>query len=321
MSAAFLSGPVTVRAPATSANLGPGFDALGLALELRDEITAQVTSDGLRVEVRGEGAADVPTDTSHLVVRAMYAAFDELGARPPGIALRCTNAIPHARGLGSSAAAIIGGILAARALVAGGADVLPDDAVLRLATRVEGHPDNVAACLLGGLTVAWTDDAGGRAVRVPTLSEIRPLVLIAPTPSSTAHVRGLLPPTVRHAEAAFAAGRSALLVVALSAAPDVLLAATEDSLHQHYRAPAMPDTATLVERLRGSGLPAVVSGAGPAVLVLARDEVEIEAALALVPPGWRAEPLPVATEGATVRTEEDGNTPGPTGVAAGGASV
>jgi homoserine kinase len=321
MTTAFLSGPVRVRAPATSANLGPGFDALGLALELRDELTAEITSEGLRVEVVGEGAADVATDASHLVVRAMYAAFDELGARPPGLALRCTNAIPHARGLGSSAAAIVGGILAARTLVAGGSDSLPDDAVLRLASGVEGHPDNVAACLLGGLTVAWTDEDGGRAVRVPTVSAIRPLVLIAPTPSSTEHMRGLLPPTVRHAEAAFAAGRSALLVAALSGAPQALFPATQDCLHQHYRAPAMPDTAALVERLRASGLAAVVSGAGPSVLILARDEVELEAVPDLVPPGWRPELLSVATEGATVRTQQDGNTPGPTGVAAGGASV
>jgi homoserine kinase len=311
---------VRVSVPATSANLGPGFDALGLALELRDEVTASVTTEGLRVDVVGEGADDVPTDESHLVVRAMYAAFDECGARPPGIALHCANVIPHARGLGSSAAAIVAGILTARALVADGADTLPDDAVLRLASRLEGHPDNVAACLLGGFTIAWTEDGAGRAVRVPTV-DIRPLALIAPAQSSTAHVRGLLPPTVRHAEAAFAAGRSALLVAALTGAPDVLLAATEDCLHQHYRAPAMPDTAALVQRLRAAGLAAVVSGAGPAVLVLTRDQVEIEAALALVPPGWRAESLAVAEEGATVSTEVDGNTPGPPGVAADGPSV
>jgi homoserine kinase len=296
MSAAFLRGSVRVRVPATSANLGPGFDALGLALELRDEITARVTSDGLQVDVLGEGAHDVPSDASHLVVRAMHAAFDELGARPPGIALSCTNAIPHARGLGSSAAAIVAGVLAARALVDDGARRMPDDAALRLACRIEGHPDNVAACLLGGLTIAWTDDGAARALRVPTTG-IRPLALIPSAQSSTAHVRGLLPPTVRHAEAAFAAGRSALLVAALSGAPDVLLAATEDSLHQHYRAPAMPETADLVQRLRGSGLAAVVSGAGPTVLVLARDDAEVEQAVAAVPDRWRPSVLSVAPRG------------------------
>ena len=312
---------VRVRVPATSANLGPGFDALGLALELRDEVTARVTEGGLRIEVVGEGATDVPNDESHLVVRAMHAAFDELGARPGGISLHCVNAIPHGRGLGSSAAAIVAGILAARALAADGADALPDDAVLRLASRIEGHPDNVAACLLGGLTVAWTEDDTARAVRVDALAAIRPLALIAPTPSSTAHVRGLLPPTVRHADAAFAAGRSALLVAALTGAPDALLAATEDRLHQHYRAPAMPDTAALVEQLRASGLAAVVSGAGPTVLVLARDDVEVEAAVALAPPGWSSVPLTVAAEGATVSVDLDGNTPGTAGVAGSAPSV
>lgn len=308
-----MTGTVRVRAPATSANLGPGFDALGLALELRDEITAGVTDAGLDVTVVGEGADDVATDEANLVIRAMHAAFDELGITVAGLAVRCENRIPHGRGLGSSAAAIVGGILAARALVADGADALPADAVLALATRLEGHPDNIAACLLGGLTVAWTDEDATHAVGVPIVSTVTPLVLIAPTPSSTAHVRGLLPPTVRHAEAAFTAGRSALLVAALTGSPGALFAATEDCLHQQYRAPAMPETAALVARLRESGLPAVVSGAGPTVLVLARDDVEIEAALAQRPPGWRAEPLAVAAEGAAV---DGGNTPGRPGVAA-----
>lgn len=304
---------VRVRVPATSANLGPGFDALGLALELYDEVSAELTDSGLRVEVSGEGAEDVPTDESHLVVRAMRATFAELGTRPDGIALRCTNRIPHGRGLGSSAAAIVAGVLAARALAGAATD---DAAVLRLASRIEGHPDNVAACLLGGLTVAWTEPDGSRAVRLPTVPSIRPLALIAPTPSSTEHVRGLLPPIVRHEQAAFAAGRAALLVAALSGAGDVLFAATEDTLHQQYRAPAMPDTAALVARLREMGLAAVVSGAGPTVLVLARDELETEAALAATPPAWRALPLAVAARGA-----EAGNTPEPPGVAADGASV
>ena len=162
----FRQDAVRVRPPATCANLGPGFDALGLALTLHDDVTARVTDEALRIEVTGMGAGDVARDETHLVVRAMLATFDELGGRPPGLALHCVNRIPHGRGLGSSAAAIVGGVLAARALVADGTAALPDQDVLALATRLEGHPDNVAACLYGGLTVAWTEAGSGRAVRL-----------------------------------------------------------------------------------------------------------------------------------------------------------
>ncbi len=147
--------PAVVRAPATSANLGPGFDAFGLALGLYDQVEARVTGGGLAVQVLGEGDETAGTGERHLVVRAMRAAFDAMGGQPAGLALRCTNGIPHGRGLGSSAAAVVSGILAARALVADGTDQLPDAGVLRLAVDLEGHPDNVAACLAGGLTVAW----------------------------------------------------------------------------------------------------------------------------------------------------------------------
>ncbi len=148
--------PVVVRAPASSANLGPGFDALGLALSLHDVAVARVTGGGLDIEVSGEGGETAAAGEAHLVVQAMRAAFDVLGGQPPGLGLRSLNAIPHGRGLGSSAAAIVTGILAARGLARDGADLLPDDAVLALAARLEGHPDNVAACLHGGLTISWT---------------------------------------------------------------------------------------------------------------------------------------------------------------------
>ena len=147
--------PAVVRAPATSANLGPGFDAFGLALGLHDQVEARVTGGGLAVQVLGEGEETAGAGERHLVVRAMRAAFDAMGGQPAGLVLRCTNGIPHGRGLGSSAAAVVSGILAARALVADGTDRLPDTGVLRLAVDLEGHPDNVAACLAGGLTVAW----------------------------------------------------------------------------------------------------------------------------------------------------------------------
>ena len=269
--------PVRVRVPATSANLGPGFDTLGLALRLHDEVEARVTPAGLTIEVSGEGADDVlDAGEKHLVVRAMRVAFDDLNvAQPPGLALRCVNRIPHGRGLGSSAAAIVAGILAARALVPSGPAILPDEGLLGLATEMEGHPDNVAACLGGGLTIAWTEDGQPRMARLEPLASVSPVICVGPAPVRTEVARRLLPGLVPHAEAAANAGRSALLVAALTQLPaetGALLAATRDWLHQDYRAGAMPETAALVGRLRAAGIPAVVSGAGPSVLALLSDQ-------------------------------------------------
>jgi len=258
---------LTVRVPATSANLGPGFDALGLALARYDDVQAAVTPGGLAIEVSGEGEHTSGAGEDHLVVRAMRAAFAAAGRQPPGLGLRCVNRIPHGRGLGSSAAAIVAGVVAANALLTcGGAPGLADDELYALAAGIEGHPDNVAACLAGGLTIAWLQDGVPRLVRLSPLPEIAPVVCIAPGALATARARRALPETVTHADAAANAGRSALLVAALTADPSVLLAATEDLLHQPYRAPVMPATADLVGRLRGAGIPAVVSGAGPSVL-------------------------------------------------------
>jgi len=284
---------VRVRAPATSANLGPGFDALGLALTLHDEVDAWIRPAGLSIEISGEGADLAEAGEAHLVVRAMRAAFAVTGTQPPGIGLRCVNRIPHGRGLGSSAAAIVAGILAARALAGAegqpgdGAEsglamgALPDDAVFRLATGLEGHPDNVAACLGGGLTIAWAVSGRPHMVRLEPLASICPVICIAPAPIRTEVARRLLPDLVPHKDAAANAGRSALLVAALTQLPaaaspgtgspdeaGVLFDATRDWLHQDYRSAAMPETDALVRRLRGKGIPAVVSGAGPSVLAL-----------------------------------------------------
>jgi len=293
---------VLVRVPATSANLGPGFDTLGLALTLYDEVSVRVIPSGLTIGVRGEGAADVAEAAeAHLVVRAMRAAFEDLGAgQPPGLALRCVNRIPHGRGLGSSAAAIVAGVLAARALADAGvsaAEALP------LANELEGHPDNVAPCLFGGLTIAWLNDGMPRAVRLQPAEEITPVAIIAPAPVSTELARGLLPGHVPHSDAARNAGRAALLIAALTTRPEVLFDATEDWLHQDYRAPAMRATHELVSRLRAAGLPAVVSGAGPSVLTLltsghGRDRLDSIAKETGIE--WRVSPLDVERQGASV---------------------
>jgi homoserine kinase len=296
MALTFATEPVSVSTPATSANLGPGFDALGLALTLYDDLTARVTGDGYVVTVRGEGAGALPADDSHLVVRAMLATFDEFGERPAGVAVECLNRIPQARGLGSSSAAIVGGVQLARGLVKDGLRLIDDEAALRIAARLEGHPDNVAPCLFGGFTIAWTEGPGARSVRLSASDLVHPTVYVPQERGLTATARAALPSAVPHADAAFNAGRAALLTHALTADPSLLFAATEDRLHQGYRAEAMPGTASLVAALRSVGVAAVVSGAGPTVLALTEVPADFH-------PGsqWRAESLGVDVTGALVK--------------------
>lgn len=300
----FVTAPVRVQTPATSANLGPGFDSLGLALDLHDEVTAQVSAGGTSVTVTGEGAGELPEDERHLIVATALATFDRLGGRPPGLALRCHNRIPHARGLGSSSAAIVAGVLLARALVVDGAQRMPEAAALRLAAELEGHPDNVAPCLLGGFTIAWVERSGARAVRLAPAPSVRPMVFIPGERALTAHARAALPATVPHRDAAFNASRAALLVHALTTDPSLLLAATEDRLHQEYRAPAMPATAALVEKLREAGLAAMVSGAGPTVLALLTTAEQRVRATELIGEDWCGMSLAITTEGGRILIPE-----------------
>lgn len=285
----FVDAPVTVRVPASSANLGPGFDALGLALALHDELTAEVLPAGLEINVSGQGSNGVPLDDTHLVVQAMNAAFDLMAERPAGLRLTCTNAIPHGRGLGSSAAAIVGGIALARALVVGGDKLLDDASAFQLAVDLEGHPDNVAAAFFGGLTIAWVDGAAAAVERLDTSVDVT--VFVPPSAVSTEKARGLLPETVPHRDAAFNAGRAALLIAALTGAPHRLISATEDRLHQSYRAEAMPESYKLLRRLRVEGIPAIISGAGPTVLAFAQGIAE------LVPNGWDVHELGIDQTG------------------------
>jgi homoserine kinase len=284
---------VRVRVPASTANLGPGFDALGLALALYDEVEVALAPSGLRVEVHGEGAGQVPTDEKHLVVRALRAACARCGYRADGLVLRCHNRIPHSRGLGSSAAAAVAGVLAGYAL----AGMQPDEAALDLAAGFDGHADNAGASLLGGLVISWRDRQGFRAARLEPHPDLAPVLLVPELTSSTEKTRGLLPAKVAHADAAFTAGRAALAVYALTAAPHLLLAATEDRLHQTYRRAAYPATGRLVDTLRAAGVPAAVSGAGPAVLALpGRDQLPAVVDTS----GFTCLQLDVARDGATV---------------------
>jgi homoserine kinase len=304
------SDRVSVRVPATSANLGPAFDCAGLALTLHDVVDVELTGSGLVVDVAGVGAGELPTDESHLVVRAFRAACDELGWNPPGVRFAARNGIPQGRGLGSSAAAVVAGIQAAWALCPD-VEVTDGNAVLRLAAGMEGHPDNVAACFLGGFTLTWTDDRGWPVGdSLPVHEEVLPVVLVPDATLSTSVARGLLPDVVPHADAAFNAGRAALLVHAMTQEPAMLSEATEDRLHQQQRRAAMPESLALVDRLRAAGHAAVVSGAGPSVLVLSRrmhgDPPDPAGAARarevglLAPDGWRVLPLGVDDRGVRV---------------------
>lgn len=295
---------VTVKVPATTANLGPGFDTLGLALSLYDTLTVSVRPEpGATVQVFGVGEGEVPTDESNLVVRAIAHTFASVGQELPGLNLVAHNSIPHGRGLGSSGAAIVSGIMAAKGLLEGIVE-FDSGALLALATELEGHPDNVAPALFGGLTIAWTTDAGPQHKKLIVHRGVSPLIAVPQGTMSTELARSLRPISVPHEDAIFNVSRSALLIAALIQSPELLLAATEDRLHQSYRASAMPDTDSLITELRAEGHAAVVSGAGPSILVLCSDPAERLVAAELVAQHdgtpWHSLLLAVDFKGATV---------------------
>ncbi|MDF2575031.1 MAG: homoserine kinase [Agromyces sp.] len=299
---------VHVKVPATSANLGPGFDTLGLALAQYDELDVEaIDAADHHIEVHGVGEGEVPLDASHLVVRAIAHTFARAGVPMPKLRLVAHNSIPHGRGLGSSGAAIVAGVMAAKGLLEGVVEFNPDE-LLDLATELEGHPDNVAPALFGGLTIAWVTPEGPRHKKLIVHRGVSPLVLVPEHEMSTALARSLQPESVPHEDAVFNVSRSALLIAALIQSPELLLAATEDKLHQHYRAQAMPETDRLIRVLRAAGHPAVVSGAGPSILVLASDPSERADAIRLVEESadtaWQALPLAVDFLGATVTGAE-----------------
>ena len=287
-----------ISVPATSANIGPGFDCLGIALELRDRYAAQILYDAtFDVDVSGEGADEVKKDGKNLVIRSMMAGFEFMGNKPKGIALRSLNVIPHGRGLGSSASAIVGGLALARSLVLTGEQYMSDEDLITLATELEGHPDNVAAAFYGGATIAWSEKDVGRAVNLKVDPRIKAMLLVPENQVPTAKARKLLPETISHHDAVLNSTNTALLVHALAERPDLLLTATADFLHQNYRAEAMPKSIALIEKLRGAGVAAVLSGAGPSVMILyAGDESEIDQIPSLAS-GFTAMKLAIAKNG------------------------
>ncbi len=298
---------VEVRVPASSANLGPGFDSIGCALGVWDTARVSVTaSPGLVVTVAGEGAGSVPLDGTHLVHRAMHVAWGELGVQPPqGLRMDCTNEVPHGRGMGSSATAIVTGIVAAQALadVSDGASGEDVDLTFAnsLASRLEGHPDNASASVHGGFTLSWSDDeqASTTTVHLPVHPDVVPVVFAPEVQLSTAKARSVLPQQVRLADAAANSARAALLAHAVGFAPQHLLAATREWLHQEARRPSYAASMALVDRLRADGHAAVISGAGPSVLVLAVRE-HVDAVRAHGEDGWRVLTPGIPDRGARV---------------------
>ncbi|QXB18204.1 homoserine kinase [Corynebacterium coyleae] len=267
-----------VKVPGSSANLGPGFDTLGLALSIYDTLEVEVIESGLEVEIFGEGADDLPRDSSNLIVKAINSGLIAADVRAPGLRVVCHNQIPQSRGLGSSAAAAAAGVVAANTLAG---SPLDEDTVVQLSSEFEGHPDNAGASVLGGAVVSWTDipvdgrsKPSYRAVRIPVDESIKAVALVPDFHASTNAVRKVLPSHVTHTDARFNVSRTAVMVAALQHHPNLLFEGTRDRLHQPYRADVLPVTAEWVNRLRNRGYAAYLSGAGPTALVLITEPIE-----------------------------------------------
>lgn len=270
---------VKVRVPATVANLGPGFDALGAAVAMHLQIDIEPRRDSVEIMIEGEGAEHLPEDDTNLVIRSMNTFFDHVGRRPPGYAVRVKNPIPLASGLGSSAAAVVGGLFAARAIT--GRNMAQAE-MIQLATSLEGHPDNVMPALLGGLVVCYRGEGGKdlRHFRLEPSERLVPMLAVPAQGFSTAKARKALPADVTFEDAQFTASRAALLVAAIShgAGSEVLADAMDDRLHEPHRLTLMPETAAVHMEVKDAGLPVALAGAGPSLLIVVpRPEVATRA--------------------------------------------
>lgn len=257
---------VRVIVPATAANLGSGFDCLGLALHMFNSVTLE-PSERLDVEVVGQGERELPKDGANLVYRAAQSVYEAVGVKMPALRLRLVNEVPLKRGLGSSAAAVIGGLVAGNAL---NGYPLGDQELLELACRFEGHPDNVCAAFYGGLVVSSLTDGRVALARVPVAAGLRAVAFIPDFHMPTDRARALLPSTVSMGDAVFNVGRASLLVAAMSTGRfDLLGVATEDRLHQRYRRELFPSMHDFFDAARRAGAHgAFLSGAGSTVLAL-----------------------------------------------------
>lgn len=295
--------PFSVTIPATSANLGSGFDSFGLALGLSDQVIVHPSADGqVHVDVHGEGAGTVPTDGNNLVARIAANVMHRHGKELPGLRLTAHNNIPHSRGLGSSASAAVAGILIAKQLLAQDGVELTTAEIFQVATEVEGHPDNVAPAIYGGVTLSWITDGVARTTELPLGKPVSVTVGVPNYRASTKQARKAQPVSVPLTDAVFNLSRAGLLVATLATDAAELFEATDDRLHQQYRAPVMPQSAQVVARLREQGHAAAISGAGPSVVVLSADDGDsARAALsAIVDSAWRVETMPVVTKGARI---------------------
>jgi homoserine kinase len=258
---------ITVRVPASTANLGPGFDTLGMALGLYNRVRVAETSGPVSVEVDGEGQGTLETGADNLVYRAISRLYQEVGQEPPALRIRLQTAIPVSRGLGSSSTAIVGGLVAANALLG---EPLTREQVLALAVEMEGHPDNVTPALLGGFQVTSLTEDGLIHLRIPTPSGLRAVVCVPAAAVSTADARRVLPQSYSRADAVFNVSRATLLVAAmLTGHTEVLRAAMQDRIHQPYRAALIPGfEAALQGALNAGAVGACLSGSGSTMLAL-----------------------------------------------------
>lgn len=293
-----MSRTVTLTVPATTANLGPGFDSIGLALDIRDRITATIVESGVKVSITGNGADSLPTDGTHLIAKVAMDAATKWGLPISGLAIECENNIPQGRGFGSSAAAIIAGLVIARDLT--GADITNHE-LLREANVIEGHADNISACLFGGLTInAWTSLADVECISLPVHSDVVVVMGIPQTELDTHKARGFLPTQVPYEDAIFNSSRSALLVAAMTTQPELLVAATADRLHQDYRKDAYPESLAIVNALRAAGIGGAISGAGPSVAALTTAHQVAQAKDIISAGGFQAQQVAISTAGVAV---------------------